>query len=104
MTTSTSPTTTAETQATTNADGVQMHRVDVEVSPQHEAAITWLTDEFPDWEIAVSDSRSGDMQIRPLFIASQEGHHPQSELTPAKLHSRLSDYLGRESRRVSLTN
>lgn len=101
MTTSTS---TSAPTTTTNDDGVQMHRVDAPTSPHHEAAITWLTDEFPDWEIAVSDSRSGHGEIRPIFVASQDGHHPQSELTPAKLHSRLSDYLGRESRRVSLTN
>jgi len=62
-------------------------------------ALEWLRAEFPDWEVRVERTTTADGQERPLWRALREGHHPQSELTAAKLHSRLADYLDREGRR-----
>ena len=61
--------------------------------------LEWLRAEFPDWEVRVERTTTVDGQERPLWKAIREGHHPQSELTAAKLHSRLADYLDREGRR-----
>ena len=84
---------------------IEMHTVDAETpAPDHAAALDWLGDEFPDWDISVATTETGHGELRPLFVAAREGHHPQSELTPAKLHTRLSDYLGREARRTALMN
>jgi hypothetical protein len=70
----------------------------------HRAALTWLEDEFPGWRISIDETSSWEGELRPLWIARQEGHHPQAELTAAKLHSRLADYLHRETRRQALAN
>lgn len=98
MTTSTS---------TTTAD-VTMHTVETPEVPaphaEHADAVAWLADEFPEWEIAVADTDTGKGELRPLFVASRDGHHPQAELSPAKLHTRLSDYLDREARRRAMMN
>jgi hypothetical protein len=61
--------------------------------------LEWLRAEFPDWEVRVERTTTVDGTERPLWVALREGHHPQSELTAAKLHSRLADYLDREGRR-----
>jgi hypothetical protein len=61
--------------------------------------LAWLRSEFPDWEVRIERTTTTDGRERPLWIAVREGHHPQSELTAAKLHSRLADYLDRELRR-----
>ena len=61
--------------------------------------LVWIRSEFPDWEVRVERTTGSDGTERPLWIAAREGHHPQSELTAAKLHSRLADYLDREGRR-----
>jgi hypothetical protein len=61
--------------------------------------LDWLRSEFPDWDVRIERTTTVDGQERPLWIALREGHHPQSELTAAKLHSRLADYLDREVRR-----
>jgi hypothetical protein len=61
--------------------------------------LEWLRAEFPDWDVRVERTTTVDGAERPLWIALREGHHPQSELTAAKLHSRLADYLDREVRR-----
>jgi len=62
-------------------------------------ALEWLRAEFPDWEVRIDRTTTADGEERPLWCAVREGHHPQSELTAAKLHSRLADYLDREGRR-----
>jgi hypothetical protein len=64
-----------------------------------EPVLTWLRAEFPDWDVRIERTTTVDGQDRPLWIALRDGHHPQSELTAAKLHSRLADYLDREGRR-----
>lgn len=66
--------------------------------------IAWLEEEFPGWSIGVDEAATVEGELQPLWIARREGHHPQSELSPAKLHSRLSDYLDRERRRQALAN
>lgn len=64
-----------------------------------EPVLEWLRAEFPDWDVRIERTTTVDGAERPLWIALREGHHPQSELTAAKLHSRLADYLDREGRR-----
>jgi len=64
--------------------------------------LTWLEQEFPGWHVEVSETRGWQGTRRALWTARRNGHHPQSELSPAKLHSRLSDYLLREDRRSRL--
>ena len=61
--------------------------------------LEWLRTEFPEWDVRIERTTTVDGSERPLWIALREGHHPQSELTAAKLHSRLADYLDREVRR-----
>ena len=69
-----------------------------------EAAISWLESEFPGWTVSVDRTADWDGEFRPLWIARSSGHHPQAELTAAKLHTRLADYLDREARRQALQN
>ena len=59
----------------------------------------WLRTEFPEWDVRIERTTTVDGRDRPLWVAVRDGHHPQSELTAAKLHSRLADYLDREWRR-----
>jgi hypothetical protein len=69
------------------------------------ATITWLEAEFPGWEVSVDVSAGWEKRdLRSLWIARRDGHHPQAELSAAKLHTRLSDYLDREERRRALAN
>ncbi len=70
-----------------------------EVRATDRPVLEWLRAEFPDWEVRVERTTTADGQERPLWKALREGHHPQSELTAAKLHSRLADYVDREGRR-----
>jgi hypothetical protein len=69
-----------------------------------EAAVAWLEDEFPGWTVSVDRTASWQGEFRPLWIARSEGHHPQAELTAAKLHTRLMEYLAREGRRHAMRN
>lgn len=68
-------------------------------SPGTQPVLEWLRAEFPDWDVRIERTTTVDGAERSLWIALREGHHPQSELTAAKLHSRLADYLDREGRR-----
>lgn len=68
------------------------------------STISWLEDQFPGWTIHVDQTDTGVGELRPLWIASRDGHHPQSELSASKLHTRLSDYLDRQERREALMN
>lgn len=70
--------------------------------PTTAPTIAWLETEFPEWEISVAPAATAGGDTRDLWIARRDGHHPQSELTAAKLHSRLSDYLHREARKRAL--
>lgn len=69
-----------------------------------DAAVSWLESEFPEWTVTIDRTATWQGEFRPLWIAKSEGHHPQAELTAAKLHTRLSDYLAREQRRDALRN
>ncbi len=70
-----------------------------EMRVEGHAVLDWLRSEFPDWDVRIDRTTTVDGRERPLWIALRDGHHPQSELTAAKLHSRLADYLDREGRR-----
>lgn len=69
-----------------------------------ERAIDWLEAEFPGWTIEVDETSTWEGTLRPLWIARREDHHPQAELTAAKLHTRLTEYLEREERRRAPSN
>jgi hypothetical protein len=64
----------------------------------------WLEAEFPGWSVTVDETATWEGSLRPLWIARRDGHHPQAELSAAKLHTRLTDYLDREERRHALAN
>jgi hypothetical protein len=64
----------------------------------HES-IAWIEQQFPGWSVSVTDTRTGRGDLRPIWIARADGHHPQAALSAAKLHSRLCDYQAREDRR-----
>jgi hypothetical protein len=68
------------------------------------STITWLEEQFPGWTIHVDETDTGVGELRPIWIASREGHHAQAELSASKLHTRLADYLDREERREALMN
>jgi hypothetical protein len=70
-----------------------------EVRVEGQPVLDWLRSEFPDWDVRIDRTTTVDGRERPLWVALRDGHHPQSELTAAKLHSRLADYLDREGRR-----
>jgi hypothetical protein len=73
-------------------------------TPDAATTVAWLEDEFPGWTVDIDETATWEGDLRSLWIARREGHHPQAELSPAKLHSRLSDYLAREERRRALSN
>jgi hypothetical protein len=66
--------------------------------------LRWLEQEFPEWTFSLDETATWEGDLRPLWIARRRGHHPQAELTAAKLHTRLTEYLQRASRRQALTN
>jgi hypothetical protein len=87
-----------ESGTVTTATTATMERV--EATPEHVSPVlAWLRSEFPEWDLRIERTTTVDGHERPLYVATREGHHPQSELSPAKLHSRLADYLDREDRR-----
>lgn len=67
-----------------------------------DTAVSWLEGEFPGWQVEVDSTTSWEGDLRSLWVARQDGHHPQAELSPAKLHSRLADYLLRIERKQAL--
>ena len=73
-------------------------------APAPEATIAWLQEEFPGWGFDLDETATWEGDLRALWIARREGHHPQTELTAAKLHTRLVEYLEREERRRALSN
>ena len=68
------------------------------------ALVDFLQSEFPAWAFAIDSTSTWSGDDRPLWIATREGHHPQSELTAGKLHRRLSDYEAREAARHAGSN
>lgn len=86
-------------QSTTEQEHRERHS-----DPEVEHTIAWLEQEFPGWGFGVDDASTWEGDLRPLWIARRDGHHPQAELSPAKLHTRLAEYLQREERRRALSN
>ena len=84
----------------TNCDTETTRR---DVADEVHSAIEWLEAEFPGWEIEVDETATWTGH-RPLWIARREEHHPQAELSAAKLHTRLTEYLERETRRQPSNN
>ena len=80
------------------------HQSSQEHAPEAAATIAWLEEEFPGWGFDVDETATWEGDLRALWIARREGHHPQAELTPAKLHTRLVEYLERVERRRALSN
>ena len=72
------------------------------IGASEQPALEWLRAESI--TVSLHAGESADGEERPLWRAMREGHHPQSELTAAKLHSRLADYLDREGRRHPSSN
>lgn len=68
------------------------------------SVVAWLEDEFPGWTITVDETATWEGDLKPLWMARREGHHPQAELTASKLHTRLTEYLERTSRREAMSN
>lgn len=66
--------------------------------------IDWLEAEFPGWTVTVDTTATWEGDLKALWIARQEGHHPQAEMTAAKLHTRLTEYLERVARRSAFSN
>ena len=66
--------------------------------------VDFLEAEFPDWTFAIDETATWSGDARQLWIATQDGHHPQSALTAGKLHRRLSDYESRTSARYAGNN
>lgn len=69
-----------------------------------DGALQWLQEQFPGWEFRIARAAGWNDQDRQVWIASRTGHHDQSELSAAKLHTRLSDYLHREDQRQAFMN
>ncbi len=68
------------------------------------AYFDFLEGEFPDWQFELDSTATWSGDAKPLWIATREGHHPQSALSAAKLHRRLEDYEARRSARFAGTN
>jgi hypothetical protein len=88
-----------ETRMSEHQSGAQTLEREAEQAPAEQPVLQWLRAEFPEWDVRIERTTTADGAERPLWIALRDGHHPQSELTAAKLHSRLADYLDREVRR-----
>lgn len=68
------------------------------------AFVDFLESEFPAWDFSIDSTSTWSQDDKPLWIATREGHHPQSALSAAKLHRRLSDYEAREAARFAGRN
>ncbi len=79
--------------------GQTLERDPALTAPDGLPVLQWLRTEFPEWNVRIERTTTTDGNERPLWIAEREGHHPQSALTAAKLHTRMADYLDREVRR-----
>lgn len=80
------------------------HPTDRPTATRPTTTIAWLENEFPGWTVDLDESSTWSGDLRPIWIARKPGHHPQAELTAAKLHTRLSEYLDRIEARRALAN
>ncbi|MGH3443560.1 MAG: hypothetical protein ACRDUY_16245 [Nitriliruptorales bacterium] len=81
-----------------NTDTIDRARVKLE------AALQWLASEFPEWEFEVSKASTISKREVACWVARREGHHPQSELSAGKLHTRLTEYAARQASRFPQDN
>jgi hypothetical protein len=88
----------------TVSDRPQTTIVRPDTATRAETTLRWLEQEFPEWTFSVDETATWEGDLRPLWIARRAGHHPQAELTAAKLHTRLTEYLVRANRRQALSN
>jgi hypothetical protein len=91
-------------EVTTVSDRQETTMIRPDTAERVEPTLRWLEQEFPEWIFSIDETATWEGDLRPLWIARRPGHHPQAELTAAKLHTRLTDYLQRSSRRQALTN
>lgn len=80
------------------------HPTEEKPATRASSTIAWLEQEFPGWTVDLDASSTWGGDLRPLWIARKEGHHPQAELTAAKLHTRLTEYLDRAAARRAMGN
>jgi hypothetical protein len=79
-------------------------RTATETRERTAATVAWLESEFPGWRIEVDETATWEGDLRPIWIARRDGHHPQAELSAAKLHTRLAEYVSRVERRSAFGN
>ncbi len=91
-------------EVTTVSDRPATTIVRPDTAARMDVTLRWLEQEFPEWTFTVDETATWEGDLRPLWIARRTGHHPQAELTAAKLHTRLIEYLQRASRRQALGN
>jgi hypothetical protein len=91
-------------EVTTVSDRQEATIVRADTAERVEPTLRWLDQEFPEWTFSIDETATWEGDLRPLWIARREGHHPQAELTAAKLHTRLTEYVQRVSRRQAMTN
>ena len=85
-------------------DLLERAQPETELDAETAAFVDFLAGEFPAWDFAIDSTATYSGDARPLWIATREGHHPQSALTAGKLHRRLSDYEAREAARHAGAN
>lgn len=81
-----------------------LDRVETPHDEQTAAYFEFLESEFPQWTFELDSTATWSGDDKPLWIATQEGHHPQSALTAGKLHRRLEDYEARNAARFAGRN
>ncbi len=89
--------------ATRGSDLDETMLPDMADADARERSLAWLATEFPTWSIEVDVTAGWDGEERDLWVAEQDGHHPQRALSAAKLHTRLDEYQERERLRRSFT-
>ncbi len=85
---------------TDHRQNTQTTEASTTVADEHAATIAWLESEFPEWRFEVGATRDPSGDHKPWWVARREGHHPQAELSPGKLSSRLADYQARQDQRT----
>lgn len=69
-----------------------------------DSTMAYLRTEFPEWTFTVDVSTGWNGTPKPLWVATRDGHHPQAERSPGRLHTRLEEYLQRVAHRTPSSN
>lgn len=82
---------------------IDMALQDTDTSPARtdergERTLAWLADQFPAWDFALDSTSTPSKGDLELWVARRDGRHPQSALTPGKLHTRLVEFQVRDGR------